>query len=77
MTPQQQQTFLQARAVSRINTLSSAVTLSDDVSAITAQTGLQVPTQIAQVQQDQSTVQTGNTPNASVSTGPFGGRASH
>jgi hypothetical protein len=68
MTPQQRQTFLQARAASRISALASTVTPSDDVSAITTPTGIQVSTQVTQIRQDQPTA---------VTSGPFGGRASH
>jgi hypothetical protein len=80
MTAQQRQTFLQARAASRISSLTSIVTPPDDVSAITTPTGIQVPTQVAQVQQ----VYQGNTaqgqnqgPAGSVASGPFAGRAAH
>jgi hypothetical protein len=76
MTPLQRQTLLQARATSRINALASTVTPSDDVSAITTPTGIQVPAQVAQVQRDQLTAQQTST-SATVTSGPFGGRASH
>jgi hypothetical protein len=55
---------------------SSTVTPSDDVSAITTPTGIQVPAQVAQVQRDQLTAQQTST-SATVTSGPFGGRASH
>jgi hypothetical protein len=77
MTPEQKQTFLQTRAMSRINALSSIITPTDDVSAITTQTGSHVPTQIAQIQRDHSSVQSGDAPSVTVTSGPFGGRASH
>ena len=79
MTPQQRQTFLQARATSRINALMSVITPSDDVSAMTGLSG--IPAQIAPTQ----TIQQGNQGNMADSqsqqgtamSGPFGGRASH
>jgi hypothetical protein len=80
MTAQQRQTFLQARAASRISSLTSMVTPPDDVSAITTPTGIQVPTQVAQVQQvNQGNTAQGQNQGAarSVASGPFGGRAAH
>ncbi len=80
MTAQQRQTFLQARAASRISSLTSIVTPPDDVSAITTPTGIQVPIQVAQVQQvNQGNAVQGQNQGAagSVASGPFGGRAAH
>jgi hypothetical protein len=84
MTAQQPQAFLQARAASRISALTSIITpLSDDVSAITTPTGIQVPTQIAQVQQvtpgnngQQSQGQNQGT-LGTIASGPFSGQAAH
>jgi hypothetical protein len=81
MSPQQRQTFLQARAASRINAMSSVVSMNDDVSAISTPTGIQVPSQVAQLRQDQVsaaiTTTQDNNANNSVISGPFAGRASH
>jgi hypothetical protein len=80
MTAQQRQAFLQVWAASRISALTSVVTPSDDMSAITNLTNLPVPTQIAHTQQagqapTSSQQAAGST--GSVISGPFGGRASH
>jgi hypothetical protein len=76
MTAQQWQTFLQVRAASRISSLTSMVTPPDDVSTITTPTGIQVPTQVAQVQQvNQGNTAQGQNQGAagSVASGPYGG----
>jgi hypothetical protein len=81
MSPQQRLTFLQARAASRINAMTSIISINDDVSAIPTPTGIQVPSQVAQVRQDQvsSAIMTPQDSNGnnSVVSGPFGGRTSH
>jgi hypothetical protein len=79
MTAQQRQAFLQARAASRISALTSVMTPSDDLSAITTPTNLPVQTQIAHTQQvgqvPTSSQQVAGSTGSAVS-GPFGGRAS-
>jgi hypothetical protein len=81
MSPQQRQAFLQARAASRINAMTSIVSINDDVSAISTPTGIQVPSQVAQLRQDQVstaiTTPQDNNGNNSIVSGPFGGHASH
>jgi hypothetical protein len=81
MSPQQRQAFLQARAASRINAMTSIISINDDVSAISTPTGIQVPSQVAQLRQDQVstaiTTPQDNNGNNSVISGPFAGRASH
>jgi hypothetical protein len=79
MTAQQHQKFLQTQAASHISALTSIITPTDDVSAITTPTNIQVPTQIAQVHQGNANGQQGqmqSSANTAV-TGPFGGRAAH
>ena len=79
MTPQQRQTFLQARATSRISALMSVVTPPDDVSAMTGLSG--IPTQIAPThtaqQRDQGNTADIQSQQGTAMSGPFGGRASH
>jgi hypothetical protein len=81
MTPNQRQTFLQARAAARISAMTSSLTTSgnDDMSAIT--TGTNIPIQISQVSQASTQAQSTNTATRSTSgdtlPSPFAGRAAH
>jgi hypothetical protein len=81
MTPNQRQTFLQARAAARISAITSALTPSgnDDISAIS--TGTNVPVQISQVSQASAQAHNANASTRSTSgdtlPAPFAGRAAH
>jgi hypothetical protein len=79
MTQDQRQTFLQARAASRIHAITTQGLNFDDVSTVT-NTTMPVPLQIAQVSQANSQViptESGGTVNTAVANAPFGGRAAH
>ena len=76
MSYDQRQTFLQTRAASRIQAITSA--LNDDISAITNVSGHQPATQqIAGVQTASGSVTPAQTVVTQGSSQPFGGRAAH
>ncbi len=83
MTQHQRQSYLQARAASRIHAITTNATGFDNVSTVTNLTNfIPVPSQIAQASQANChptpSASSGFNPNASgVSNLPFGGQAAH